>query len=1396
MSITDNILTTLPEGVFQGLSRLNEIDLTNNHIASFPETVFQNLTSLSYLFLGTGLVGLGAAGNFVTAVAKGSFQGLFGLTTLDLSYNHLAAVPERLFRHLTALETVQLDHNRITFLRPGTFAGLTALCQIKIGHNLVTSLPGGLFRGLPAIHDLEILENRITSLQIQIVDPGIGHLGTFASGSNTGLQSCDVDRDADNAVFCGPLCSIGSSTTAVREPSTALLPPPSPAGNSTPATTLSCVPFRLDPAPPTECIGMLDDFRARYGSLQPVFFVSQTVKIPGLDLARCNATDLFDRVYPGDVAKLSYDVVFRDEHGNRIASPGGSSPIVNRDTASVWITPELTAIDRDYYATVVAQDTSDHRVPIVEWNFTVKVNTEAGLRHDGKVRQAWPAPRGGEGSAQQLGWNARSKWDDKWAVGTSYSIAPVNRTGFAYNGVALGDASLGSHPDGDLTFTLSPVPDGFGINPATGAIFGTPTVEQFVNSTVYAVLLNEAGANTNLHLANVVFDIRLPDAHSPRNGPNSKGCAHGKIVDASDEFDGHFTCDCETTKFDGPNCDEAVDGPSRVTTALAAVLGTFVLAGVGIAAVFRIRIKQLQKRPINIGSMQDALLHGAINMDIAEHQFGITLQFDCVLRDTEAAGSRPISSAEQYLTGDYYEGDDEDMLLLDDMAATPADIVDSASLETDQLANVLIPMLTKACRKHPRLAASFRQAAFKVSDADRSRVLVVAPRPQSSSTNSDMLEWAVADVNTHIQQQLVMVGPAGVISASIAVAKRVPREIARNHLLRIGPLGNGAFGQVELYHLEVGSASKLPVAAKSLKPGATSGTDELLREAALMALLEHRNVIKLVGVVTCPRDLPPLILMECCHGTLLDRLQIDDDEDDRLSPPPPSSPLVGHRRSSLVSAEHLVYRLTYCTEILRGMQYLALRMIVHRDLAARNILLDTMDHCKVADFGMSATLDDGDGSQYARQYVRIHAEVALRWASPEALVDQRFSTASDVWAFGVTAWEIFSSGQNPYIDLGLGAVGAFVGGGGRLGPPADSCPEQIYTDLMTPCWAAEPEARPDFGQLYGIAVLYGGQEDNEADAERTDQWRNQTAVAQLVQDRNHDAPSVSYMKTAVLPMLIEAAAPIVEANLAGRVDPKDKHPIYNVQDCSSYQLKDLIVVPQTLAFACPRDRKAGSAYVDMMPREHVGTATAILSYAWRYPLRLVVGALEVWCTKAGLSPQEQFVWIDVICWNQHPGRLSDPVGEWTPRVTAIGHQLTMLHPWDRPIYVTRAWVRVSVAPTMPSTNAVSGVRHQPAYSESLPWPPPPSSCSCLLIVACSACSSSGTPSSSDTTASSPSSSPRRTRPTSKPLSIATDTRSSTTPLLQSMPRTRRHSARPIWPKSPTWCGAAQAGLPR
>ena len=129
------------------------------------------------------------------------------------------------------------------------------------------------------------------------------------------------------------------------------------------------------------------------------------------------------------------------------------------------------------------------------------------------------------------------------------------------------------------------------------------------------------------------------------------------------------------------------------------------------------------------------------------------------------------------------------------------------------------------------------------------------------------------------------------------------------------------------------------VAAKSVKQVRASGSadarDALLREAALGALLEHRNVVASVGVCTVPRDVPALLLLAFCAEGTLEALAAA------------ASP------ATLGTAD----RLTYCAQTLQGLQYIASIRIVHRDVAARNVLLDATMTCKVrVHFGVDSVL--------------------------------------------------------------------------------------------------------------------------------------------------------------------------------------------------------------------------------------------------------------------------------------------------------------------------------------------------------------------------------------------------------------------------------------------------------
>ncbi|KAJ8319751.1 hypothetical protein KUTeg_001338 [Tegillarca granosa] len=146
--------------------------------------------------------------------------------------------------------------------------------------------------------------------------------------------------------------------------------------------------------------------------------------------------------------------------------------------------------------------------------------------------------------------------------------------------------------------------------------------------------------------------------------------------------------------------------------------------------------------------------------------------------------------------------------------------------------------------------------------------------------------------------------------------------------------------------------------------------------------------------------------------------------------------------------------------IASGMKYLSEMGYVHRDLAARNILVNDNLVCKVADFGLSreVDIDTTDGA-----YTTKGGKIPVRWTAPEAIAYRKFTSASDVWSFGVTKWEVISYGERPYWNWSNQDVIRAVEKGYRLPPPMD-CPEAIH-QLMLDCWQKERGNRPKFAQI-------------------------------------------------------------------------------------------------------------------------------------------------------------------------------------------------------------------------------------------------------------------------------------------------------------------------------------------
>ena len=83
-------------------------------------------------------------------------------------------------------------------------------------------------------------------------------------------------------------------------------------------------------------------------------------------------------------------------------------------------------------------------------------------------------------------------------------------------------------------------------------------------------------------------------------------------------------------------------------------------------------------------------------------------------------------------------------------------------------------------------------------------------------------------------------------------------------------------------------------------------------------------------------------------------------------------------------------------------------------MAARNILVGENETCKVADFGLLRELPKDD-SIYQMQ---TNVPCPVRWMPPESISQRKFSTASDVWSFGVLQWEMFNPKKTPYSTFG------------------------------------------------------------------------------------------------------------------------------------------------------------------------------------------------------------------------------------------------------------------------------------------------------------------------------------------------------------------------------------------
>ncbi|PIA26636.1 hypothetical protein AQUCO_09100061v1 [Aquilegia coerulea] len=199
-------------------------------------------------------------------------------------------------------------------------------------------------------------------------------------------------------------------------------------------------------------------------------------------------------------------------------------------------------------------------------------------------------------------------------------------------------------------------------------------------------------------------------------------------------------------------------------------------------------------------------------------------------------------------------------------------------------------------------------------------------------------------------------------------------------------LGQGGFGPVFKGKLEDGRE----VAVKQLSQSSNQGKREFMNEAKLLARVQHRNVVNLLGY--CIHGTEKLLVYEYLPHQSLDKFLFNNRKREELDWKKRHGVIVG---------------------VARGLLYLhedSHISIIHRDIKASNILLDERWAPKIADFGMARLFPED-------QTVNTRIAGTNGYMAPEYSMHGQLSIKADVYSFGVVMLELISGQKNSTFNL-------------------------------------------------------------------------------------------------------------------------------------------------------------------------------------------------------------------------------------------------------------------------------------------------------------------------------------------------------------------------------------------
>ncbi|KAK3431829.1 hypothetical protein EUGRSUZ_E03785 [Eucalyptus grandis] len=225
-------------------------------------------------------------------------------------------------------------------------------------------------------------------------------------------------------------------------------------------------------------------------------------------------------------------------------------------------------------------------------------------------------------------------------------------------------------------------------------------------------------------------------------------------------------------------------------------------------------------------------------------------------------------------------------------------------------------------------------------------------------------------------------------------------QTATNDFSPENKLGEGGFGEVFQGRLLDGQQ----IAVKRLSQSSRQGDEEFKNEVLLVAKLQHRNLVRLLGF--CLDGDEKLLIYEFVPNKSLDYFLFDPQKTNQLN---------WSLRYKIVSG------------IARGMLYLhedSRLRIIHRDLKCSNILLDSEMNPKISDFGMARIFGVNQTQASTNKIVGTFG-----YMSPEYAMHGEFSVKSDVYSFGILLIEIICGKKNNFYHQldGGGYLASYLG---------------------------------------------------------------------------------------------------------------------------------------------------------------------------------------------------------------------------------------------------------------------------------------------------------------------------------------------------------------------------------